>query len=230
MKGEARFAVKLVSGGLWGSGKRLFEADIATTTCRHPGTGMDVPCIPATYVKGLLRTCAERVEHHMERLDLIDAGDVERLFGPPAGHPGAGQDRPSRLSVAHAFPVKGDALDRLMGGRIFSYLLDKDCLDIPELYIEQHVRIDDEAGVAAKQYLFSEQRVPPGTVMYGELAFWADDDATLKRFSRLLAAAFAQWNYSYVGRLTAGRLIRLQLKPAEPFAKKIVETLFGGEG
>lgn len=227
-RGEARFALKLVTGGLWGSGRRLFEADLVTTTCTHPGARGSVPCIPATYVKGLLRTCAERVEHHMQRLGLVSGGDVERLFGPAAGRPGAGQDRPSALLVAHAFPVKEESVGALARGELFAYLLDESCLDAPEPYVEQHVRIDDAAGTALRGYLFGEQRVPPGTVMYGELEFRAESDEVLRRFARILAAAFAQWNYSYVGRLTSGRLVHLSIEPSDAFTERVVRAASGG--
>jgi len=225
------YLLKLESGGMWGAGKAVLEANIATTICKHP-KGYEIPCIPSTYIKGVLRRSAEEIITHLVRVNIVgEANIVEKVFGPLTPFEGVAKPIPVNTFFGPLYPVRDvDTAKRLAGGGEFMYLADSDSLAMPSMYVEPHVRLDDRCGRASLGALFKELRVSPETLFYGEILYVADNEKELVDAARLLTIAVARLNYRYVGRRTAAKSQILCVEPSNAAKDEVVEYVLKVHG
>ena len=223
------YVLKLKTGGLWGSGKGLLEADNVTSLCRH-ASGLEVPCIPATYVKGLLRRSSEEVIHLLQKLDIVkDLHILEEVYGPLTPFGDEASPRPCNTYFAPLYPVRSlEQAARLARDRPLAYLHRDDVLHAPQLYGEPHVRIDDRSARASVGGLYRELRVVPGTLFYGEILHYPSNVSLSVPAARILVIAVSMLGYRYAGRKTivAPRIISVEPKQLEkdPILRIVLEA------
>ena len=224
MRVRVSYVLKLRTGGLWGSGQRLLGADIVTATCRHASGSLTL-CVPAPYVKGLLRRSLEELIDHLTRLGILGRGVLDELFGPLTPFSESASSRPPNTVVAPLYPAKGiEAIRKLAEGDDLEYLIKGEGLVLPKLrdelhgmtYVEPHVRIDDRSGRAAEGALFQELRVVPEAMFYGEVIHYlrggSGRDHAIE-IARALVLAVASLNSRYVGRRTVATVYVVGVKP-----------------
>ena len=216
---------------MWGAGKAVLEASIATAICKHP-KGLEAPCIPSTYIKGVLRRATEEIINHLARINIVSGVDVvDKVFGPLTPFEGVANSAPANTFFGPLYPVRDvDAAKKLASDGAFKYLSDSDSLAEPSMYIEQHVRLDDRCGRASLGALFKEFKVSPETLFYGEILYVASDEKELIDVARLLAIAITRLNYRYVGRRTAARSQVLCVEPSSVTKDEIVEYVLRTHG
>lgn len=197
------YTLKLLSGGLWGSVSRGLEADIVTSSCRH-ASGEDIPCIHSTYIKGLLRRSLEYIEDHLYKFGVIGVINiVKEIFGPLTPFEDEAQGVASNIVIAPLFPMKNESSAiEICRDKPLSYLSRIDVIAKPELYIEPHIRIDDRVGTVSIGGLYSELKVVPQTLFYGEIIFYTDSEDKALEVARALSIAIASLRTQYAGRRT----------------------------
>jgi len=224
------YAVKLRSGGLWGSDKRGLGPVLKTSECVHPG-GMSVPCVPATYVKGLIRSALEEVWSNLVRLGIVGKITMESLLGPLTPFGGSASATPCNTIVGPLYPVSSlSDVRRLAEAGSLKYVFLGEALRAPELYEEPHVRIDRASGRVATGALFTEIRVNPSTLLYGEVIHWTDDDGKLVEAARALLVAISMMRYRYIGRKTSADVALACLEPSELTSDGVVSQIYSRLG
>lgn len=210
------YALKLIGGGLWGSARHTLEADIPTIVCRH-ASGLELPCIPPTYMKGLLRRTLEEVVHKLVELGIVSSRDiVTKLFGPLTPMGEAAEALPSNTVIAPLYPIKSaEDARRLANLEPLSYLRSSEHLAAPSTYREPHVRLDDRRHSAAAGALYHELRVVPHTLFYGEVLHYPQSESEALDAARALLISLSLLNYRYVGRTTPARIAVIRVEPAK---------------
>lgn len=235
-RGRICYVLILTSGGLWGSGQGGVEADFSPVLCTH-SSGVEIPCIPNTYIKGLLRRSLEDVIEHLHRVGIVDSiCIVEELFGPLTVVSGKTKVVPSDIVIAPLYPVKDfSAAEVFSKLEPLSYLnpdiiSSKSGLLEPRLYVEPHIRIDDRSGTTSVGSLYKELRIIPDTIFYGEIVIYSENESKAVSILRTLAIAIGFLKTRCVGRKTYAKPRILSVtyngKNVEDFiVKKIIEFL-----
>lgn len=241
---ELKLAIETVGLGLWGAGRESFRADVVTFTLR--AGGVDVPVIPGSYVKGLIRGWAYRLLPLLVEKGIVSAAVPQgctssatcgecivcKAFGYQGGPP-------SPLSATNFYPVKRDALERaaeLMPDDLILEMPDAVAEARPAVTYVPHVRIEDSSGKAAEGGLFFCEAVAPGSVFYGCIRL---NEGALESLGgsvvaacRLILLSLAQLNFSYAGRRSriAVKVLRHDLGQAsgDEVCRKVVAHLGGG--
>lgn len=235
--GSARicYTLTLVSGGLWGTGAGGVEADVVTARCRH-ASGREVPCIPNTYIKGILRRALEEVADHLTRTNIIRLPTIiDELFGPLTPFSGRARVVPANLIIATLYPIRDFSLAKTLSSRQpLSYLYQDDAIAEPTPYIEPHIRIDDRTGTVSTGALYRELRIAPGTTFYGEILYYSEDRNSMAEALRALAIAIGSLRTRSVGRRTYAKpyIVSATLDGEEvrdEVIGKIVELLQAGK-
>jgi len=203
-----KLVLKLKGLGLWGAGRESFEADTITYKIRLKD-GREIPAIPGSYVKGLLRGWSYKLAPLLSRAEIISSRiNAECFAGATCGRCiicqifGASGGGLPPLSVTNFYPVTADKLAQAAKLRPEELTSRPDLIDQPRLSYSPHVRIEDSSGNAAKGGLYMLETVPPRTLFYGEVALQKHllngvkpGDAYL-----LILLAISQLRFSYAGR------------------------------
>ncbi|RLE63540.1 MAG: hypothetical protein DRJ38_07325 [Thermoprotei archaeon] len=158
----------------WGTGRERFEADIVTSKIKE-----DVPVIPSSSLKGVLRTSVIWAAKILKRHNLITSNpclgvkpDSRRspcgqcpicaLFGYPGG-----PLPPLKVTPMFLVNSENDAL------KVFEKedLLRGNYTPKAENLIQEitFIKIDDKTGTVARGALFTAEVVPPEVLFYGEI-------------------------------------------------------------
>jgi len=188
------YLISIETPGLWGIGKRGFEADILTHRCKIKD--IEIPCIPSTSIKGVLRKTALQLSSLLQKANIITNTDIiNKVFGKEG-------EAYTPLTLTDVIPVKDVEVAKKAFNEGIHVLMDN-VIGIPVVTIP-HVRIDDKSLTAAKEALFFEERLAIGVQLYGEIQLY---DRLLKEnevveAARILLLSLSDLRYRYIGRRT----------------------------
>ncbi|HDD26292.1 MAG TPA: hypothetical protein ENF75_04295 [Acidilobales archaeon] len=213
------YVVKLLIPGLWGIGKRGFEADVLTSKCLVGDK--EVPCIPSTAMKGVLRKAANQISKLLNRVGVIsDTNYVNRLFGSEGWCY-------TPITLTDLVPIESMDIAKKAFEQGYHILIEGLGLKKPDVSTITHTRIDDASLTVSKEALYSEERVVPETLMYGEIMV---NERLLREVLRvnqgltncikLLLFALNDLKYRYVGRKSIIDVAIIGIKPMYDFISK----------
>ena len=227
--------IELKGFGLWGAGKEGFEADILSLKLK--AEDVEIPIIPAPYVKGLLRGWAYRVSPLLKSKGLVD-GEVNKGCNPKrtCGECvvcrifGSSGFASSPIRVTNFYPIEEVINAKELDPE--EVLEKKLYRKIPTLVLP-HVRIDDLGGKAYEGALFFTEVVPMGALFYGKV-FLLDNLLKLIGVSpieaaRIVLSSISQLNYGYSGRRSRVRVKVLEadlgIAREDTFCSEVLEGL-----
>ncbi len=220
MRGRISLIIKVLSLGLWGSGKKYLEADIVTTKCKHLGYGKYVVCIPSTYLKGLIRRNLEKILGLLSKFNIVNVNIVNELLRVE------GVDvLPSPMVIGSAFPIKEEVISELVNSPPFTYMLRSDVIAHVDLIMEPHIRILDTCNRVSEGALYTEERVSPNTTFYSDIVLYSDNMEKLRDYIRALIIAIHQLKYAYSGRMTVSDVKVFLQEPKELLKDQIIASI-----
>lgn len=167
-----KFLCKIETPSSWGSQGRGLEGVISVARCSE-AKGYEYPCVPPTYIKGILRRKAYLLLKHLVKLNLISLDTYVKLFGPTTIESRVNAlnwfgSEPSCIRVS-----QGIIVDRETAEEITKKWPSVDSIvksDVSSAtVVEPHIRIRDEVGSVAVGALYSEERVKHGYYVYWEV-------------------------------------------------------------
>ena len=223
------YILRLRSGGLLGSTKRYLEADVATIEQRYGDK--TVPCIPSTYMKGLVRRTLEALEDLLIRANIIAESITHDLFGAMLGIDKINISPtviPSKITFGSALPVADISVAKKFSqSEPLSYMCSNEILseDI-SYYVEPHVRICDPTSSVSEGGLFHEYKLAPRQLFYGEILIHEKNEERLKEFCRAILISLMFLNYLYVGRsTTTADVVILSVAPPSLLQDAIISQI-----
>jgi len=224
------YIVKLRSGGLWGGDKRGLGPTTKISECIHV-TGVKTFCIPPTYVKGLIRTMLEEIWDHLKRVKIVSDGLVEELLGPLTPFGGQVSSIPCNTIIGPLYPIKTvEDAKKLSEMSPLEYISQGYSLHTPDTYEEPHIRIDDTSGRAAQGALFTEVRVQPSTLFYGEIIHYSSNKEKMLEGARALLISIALMRYRYIGRRVSADIKFVCLEPEDLLHDNIISQVYSRLG
>ncbi|PSN85303.1 hypothetical protein B9Q00_11075 [Candidatus Marsarchaeota G1 archaeon OSP_C] len=165
MKIKFEYQIILKTSGMWGSGFRTFEANSLTAWSivdqpkndKSVAEKIKVPCIPATYIKGLLRKSMESIEWLLKKANVIDQLPGKKITDEILGM--RGDPLPSKVVITKAIACDNQLFEKYES----------------KTFLEPHVRISDSRLAAGEGTLFRELRIKPNTKFYGEIVAYPPD-------------------------------------------------------
>lgn len=217
---KVKFLIRLETEGAWGSWERGFEAHVTTV---KDGAGR--PFVPPTYLKGLIRRNVVSLIDHLERLNVISRRDIALVFGPSpfedSGDPPTTRPSPIRVSAGKIVTEREaemiraswpDPDDLVEGGTI-------------PLFVEHHVRVRDETRSVSHGALFTEERVEPGSYLYGCVDLGGLEQSLAERVACSIVLALLNAAYTGVGRRTVGTVcVRVEGFPRDSPLAGVIEV------
>jgi len=226
------YLFRLRSGGLWGSGRRYLEADVVTVEQKY-GDKI-VPCIPHTYVKGLIRRTLERLEPLLIKAGIISRTITRDLFGFMPSIERSDYSKPSvlpsKIICGPALPIPNVSVaEELSKLEPMNYISSKHILDKDSIayYVEPHVRILDSSHRVSIGGLFHEYKVAPLQIFYGEILVYEQERALLIEYCRAILVSLVYLNYLYVGRATTTADVAIiNIKPNDLIQDPVISQIF----
>ncbi len=212
------YIIVIKTPGLWGTGKKGLEADNLTYKCRIGE--VEVPCIPSTSIKGALRKTASQLLPILKQIGAVkDPNIIKEVFG----------DRGTSytpLTLTDAIPLSSTDIAKEAFKKGIHILINN-ILKIPTMTVP-HVRIDDKSLTAAKRALFTEERIPVETSLYGEIHIYEKllgEDKALEAM-RLILFSLSDLRYRYLGRKSLIDIKIIGIEPSNLLEDKYISFIY----
>ncbi len=206
----------------WGTGRERFEDDIVTSKIKE-----DIPVIPSSSFKGVLRTSVIWAARILERHNLY-----ARVSNPCLGvKPDSRRSPCGRCPVCILFGYPGGPLPPLKVTPMLPVNSESEALKLFEKedllkgnYVPKmenliqevtFIKINDKTGTVAKGALFTAEVVPPEVLFYGEVLLKTGilkkefDEEELAEILRTFFAGLLYMRYADMGHRGAVKIVNV---------------------
>ena len=241
--------VRTVGLSSFGDARVEYGADLITTRAYIPSLNLEVPIIPGTQIKGILRTIASLIHDVLAERNIISwnveafrvcRGSLKNpchkcLVCTIFGSPGSPQ---APLHVSNFYPVREDRVEEVMKEGLVNALRNPNYWYIPKTIFISRIRIDDSSGTVYPGALYTYEHLYPGTLFYGEVTIHRNLlanvvgvenlDRVYVESSILILASIAQLNYTSIGRNSLCLCRVLSIEPENLRQNRYVELILRG--
>lgn len=243
--------IRTIGLSSFGDAKTEYGADLITVRTYIPSLKLEVPIIPGTQIKGVLRTAASFIHDILVDKNIISwnkdyfktcRGNLKDpchkcLICTIFGSPGLPQ---TPLHVSNFYPIREDKVKKVMKEGLVNALRNPDYWYIPRTISISRIRIDDSRGTVYPGALYTYEHLYPETLFYGELTIYRnllrsiigekELDKVYIESSILVLASIAQLNYINIGRNSLCLYKVLSMEPKGLTLNRYIKLILKGLG